>query len=100
MAKWLTLSPVVAEFQVRIPAQVTFHLTCNFFHKRSFQLPNTKTVSPFVKLISKEEMYNNFEIRNNFMFHLITVGVLFSSTDLLTTYLLTSILIVTDCHHS
>ena len=55
MAKWLTLSPVVVESRVPVPARVTFRLTFNFFMNDHLKCQIPKHCFFFFKLISKKK---------------------------------------------
>ena len=55
--------------RVRGPARAVFPYTFDFFHKSS----NTGF---YFQTEKKEEVFNNFKIRNYLIFHLITVVVL------------------------
>ena len=64
-------------------------------------IPDTKTLFFYFQIDKQEEIFNNFEKRNYFIFQLITVVVVVVVTYFnQPTHLLTLILIVTDCHHS
>ena len=67
---------------VRVLARAIFHKPFNFF--RNDDSKYQKTGFLYFQIDKQEEMFNNFKIRNYFIFRLITVVVLLISIDIFT----------------